>query len=133
MSIKRVEGQVLPVRPIVPPAEGDTGDLDDMPELGLSEDVFAPSDEQAGEAESQAGVAPESDGAPEAVATDAPDAVETEAVAPDAAATEAVAPDAAAIEAVAPDAVETDDDHGAAEAQPAGESQDAETSPDSSA
>ncbi len=41
LSIKRVEGQVLPVRPIVPPTEGDAGDLDDVPELGLSEDVFA--------------------------------------------------------------------------------------------
>src|SRR5436305_14065 len=44
LSIKRVEGQVLPVRPITPPAEGDEGsgaDLDDVPELGLSEDVFA--------------------------------------------------------------------------------------------
>ncbi len=40
LSIKRVEGQVLPVRPITPPAEGT--DLDDVPELGLSEDVFAP-------------------------------------------------------------------------------------------
>jgi small subunit ribosomal protein S1 len=46
LSIKRVEGQVLPVRPIVPPAEGDGGDLDDMPELGLSEDVFAASDSE---------------------------------------------------------------------------------------
>src|SRR5262249_45794368 len=45
LSIKRVEGQVLPVRPIVPPAEGDTADLDNMPELGLSEDGFAASDE----------------------------------------------------------------------------------------
>src|SRR5881398_3748393 len=37
LSIKRVEGQVLPRR-----TEGVTsGDLDDMPELGLSEDVFA--------------------------------------------------------------------------------------------
>ena len=44
LSIKRVEGQVLPVRPIVPPAEGDTTDLDDVPELGLSEDVFASSE-----------------------------------------------------------------------------------------
>jgi small subunit ribosomal protein S1 len=35
LSIKRVEGQELPVRPIQP------ADLDDMPELGLSEDVFA--------------------------------------------------------------------------------------------
>jgi small subunit ribosomal protein S1 len=39
LSVKRVEDQVLPVRPIEPP----TGDLDDMPELGLSEDVFAES------------------------------------------------------------------------------------------
>ena len=41
LSIKRVEGQVLPVRPIVPPTEADAVDLDDVPELGLSEDVFA--------------------------------------------------------------------------------------------
>ena len=45
LSIKRVEGQVLPVRPIVPPAEGDAGDLQDVPDLGLSEDVFAASEE----------------------------------------------------------------------------------------
>jgi small subunit ribosomal protein S1 len=36
LSIKRVEDQILPRRPIT-----DAGDLDDMPELGLSEDVFA--------------------------------------------------------------------------------------------
>ncbi len=42
LSIKRVEGQVLPVRPIEPPASGDN--YDDVPELGLSEDVFAGSD-----------------------------------------------------------------------------------------
>jgi small subunit ribosomal protein S1 len=37
LSIKRVEGQVLPRR-----TEGVTsGDLEDMPELGLSEDVFS--------------------------------------------------------------------------------------------
>jgi small subunit ribosomal protein S1 len=41
LSIKRVEGQVLPVRPIEPPVEGDGSELDDVPELGLSEDVFA--------------------------------------------------------------------------------------------
>src|SRR6202521_5918688 len=44
LSIKRVEGQVLPVRPIEPPTGGDAGDLDDMPELGLSEDVFSADD-----------------------------------------------------------------------------------------
>ena len=43
LSIKRVDGQILPVRPIEPPTEGDGGDLDDMPELGLSEDVFVES------------------------------------------------------------------------------------------
>jgi small subunit ribosomal protein S1 len=36
LSAKRVEGQVLPVRPIQPPE----ADLDDVPELGLSEEVF---------------------------------------------------------------------------------------------
>jgi small subunit ribosomal protein S1 len=45
LSIKRVEGQVLPVRPIVPPTDG--SDLDDVPELGLSEDVFAQDTEAA--------------------------------------------------------------------------------------
>src|SRR4030081_515381 len=44
LSIKRVEGQVLPVRPITPPTESDGSDLDDVPELGLSEDVFASSE-----------------------------------------------------------------------------------------
>jgi small subunit ribosomal protein S1 len=39
LSIKRVEGQVLPVRPIEPPTGADS--FDDVPELGLSEDVFA--------------------------------------------------------------------------------------------
>jgi small subunit ribosomal protein S1 len=44
LSVKRVDGQILPVRPIEP---GDVStDLDEMPELGLSEDVFAP--DQAG-------------------------------------------------------------------------------------
>jgi len=51
LSIKRVEGQVLPVRPIVPPTDGereagDTG-LDDVPELGLSDEVFAESNTEA--------------------------------------------------------------------------------------
>jgi small subunit ribosomal protein S1 len=55
LSIKRVEGQVLPVRPIAPPGEGDGPDLDHVPELGLSEDVFAaadaPTDAAAGAAD----------------------------------------------------------------------------------
>ena len=50
LSVKRVEDQVLPVRPIEP----GTGDLEDMPELGLSEDVFGePAGlESAGDSES---------------------------------------------------------------------------------
>jgi len=50
LSIKRVEGQVLPRR-----TEGvtDAGDLEDMPELGLSEDVFA-EPPQAGETDVEA-------------------------------------------------------------------------------
>jgi small subunit ribosomal protein S1 len=45
LSIKRVEGQVLPVRPIEPPTGADS--FDDVPELGLSEDVFAGEDAPA--------------------------------------------------------------------------------------
>jgi small subunit ribosomal protein S1 len=45
LSIKRVEGQVLPVRSITAPIDGDAGDLDNVPELGLSEDVFAGEDQ----------------------------------------------------------------------------------------
>ena len=44
LSIKRVEGQVLPQRDHTAPEEtpdGGAGDLDNVPELGLSEDVFA--------------------------------------------------------------------------------------------
>ena len=41
LSIKRVEGQVLPTRDRQPAEAGGAGDLDEMPELGLSEDVFA--------------------------------------------------------------------------------------------
>jgi small subunit ribosomal protein S1 len=45
LSIKRVEGQILPVRPIEGDTTADAGDLDNVPELGLSEDVFAGADE----------------------------------------------------------------------------------------
>jgi small subunit ribosomal protein S1 len=43
LSVKRVEGQILPSRaPQGPQAVSEgPGDLDDLPELGLSEDVFA--------------------------------------------------------------------------------------------
>src|SRR5205807_8726350 len=68
LSIKRVEGQVLPVRPIT----GDTTDLDNVPELGLSEDVFSGDEATA--------VGPEmTGGEAEAYATEVePGAAETE-------------------------------------------------------
>jgi small subunit ribosomal protein S1 len=101
LSIKRVEGQVLPVRPIVPP-EGDAADLDNVPELGLSEDVFAGADEPAVAVDEPEAETIE----PEAVA---PEAVEPEAAVEPAAAVEpeaAVAPEAVEPEAVEPEAVE---------------------------
>jgi small subunit ribosomal protein S1 len=62
LSIKRVEGQVLPVRPIEPPVEGDGESLDDMPELGLSEDVFS-SENSAPAVEDSAAAPPAEDAA----------------------------------------------------------------------
>ena len=47
LSIKRVEDQILPRREVGAAAAGDAGDMDDMPELGLSEDVFADAPEAA--------------------------------------------------------------------------------------
>ena len=66
LSIKRVEGQELPVRPIQP------ADLDDVPELGLSEEVFA-SDDAPDDTATSAG--DESDDAPDDAATSAGDEV----------------------------------------------------------
>ncbi len=66
LSIKRVEGQVLPVRPIIPPAEG-SAEYDDMPELELSEDVF--SAPRGGELESEQGDEFDSTGEPAAEQT----------------------------------------------------------------
>jgi small subunit ribosomal protein S1 len=53
LSIKRVEDQILPRRDVQPAAEGDggAGDLDNVPELGLSEDVFAAAPEPVIEAD----------------------------------------------------------------------------------
>src|SRR5690242_20196246 len=60
LSIKRVEGQVLPMRQLDGEATGDEQDgtgYDDVPELGLSEDVFA--GEQAAPVQDETAVAPE--------------------------------------------------------------------------
>jgi small subunit ribosomal protein S1 len=77
LSIKRVEGQVLPVRPIQPP-EGESGSLDDVPELGLSEEVFGDDGADVAGGDFDAGDAPDEIAAeePSAIA-----ATETEAAA----------------------------------------------------
>jgi small subunit ribosomal protein S1 len=110
LSVKRVEGQILPRHTEGPQAvpEG-AGDLDDLPDLALSEDVFTGDGPAVAETEADApgAGAPDAEAvAPEAAAPEA----ETEAVTPEAAApdAEAVAPEATApeaeTEAVAPEA-----------------------------
>ena len=97
LSVKRVEGQELPIRSI----EGDAGDLDDMPELDLSDDVFtAPpivAEDPAPEAE--VAEAPEAevaeDPAPEAEVAEEPEAEAEVAEAPEAEVAEAPEPEVA--------------------------------------
>ncbi|MDP1850519.1 MAG: S1 RNA-binding domain-containing protein, partial [Solirubrobacteraceae bacterium] len=119
LSVKRVEGQVLEPK-VLPPEElaamaaeresaeqeHGAGDLDDVPQLGLSEEVFAGDDAPvaAEPAEAIAGTDAEA-GVDEAVATPEaaaePVAVEPE---PEAAEPEAVEPEAVEPEAVEPEA-----------------------------
>jgi small subunit ribosomal protein S1 len=106
LSIKRVEGQVLPLREIEPEeaaAEGEAS-FDDVPELGLSEDVFA-GDESA----------PAAEAAPDAEPEAAP-AVEAEPE--EAAAAESVA-EAPVVEEPAADAPAAEEPSAVAEPEPA--------------
>ena len=116
LSIKRVEGQELPVRPIVAPTESEAGDLDNMPELGLSEDVFASDDaaaaSPAAEATDEAPAEPEAEAAaePEAEAPAEPEAEATaEPEAEAAAEPEAEVADEPAAEASADESPASDD------------------------
>jgi small subunit ribosomal protein S1 len=87
LSIKRVEGQVLPQRDTMAPTEtsdGGAGDLENVPELGLSEDVFS----NAPEAEAPVDEVE----APAEAEVEAP--VEDEPAAPDAAVEEAASEEA---------------------------------------
>jgi small subunit ribosomal protein S1 len=99
LSIKRVEGQVLPVRPIVPPAEGDATGLDDMPELGLSEDVFSGAENEGGAPAAELpepGAAGTSEASADAAAAvEAPEAAAAPAAQPGTAAQPAAEPEAA--------------------------------------
>jgi small subunit ribosomal protein S1 len=96
LSIKRVEGQVLPVRPIIAPTEGE---IEDVPELGLSEDVFAT------EAEPEPG---EDVAEVQAEDAESPEAAAPEAAAPEAVAPEAVAPEAVDVEVADPEAADSE-------------------------
>jgi small subunit ribosomal protein S1 len=114
LSVKRVEDQILPRRDLQAVPEG-AGDLDDLPELGLSEDVFAGGGQaqpaESAETDAAGGgeaAAPEPeaaaaapDAAAEPVASAEPVAAEPAADAP-APEEQAVAPDAAAPEPAAP-------------------------------
>jgi small subunit ribosomal protein S1 len=112
LSIKRVEGQQLPLR--TPSEPAGAGDLENVPELGLSEDVFADG--------APAPSSSEGEGGAEAAATDGGEAAEAEeAAATDAEVTEAEQPvaEAAATEAAPAEAEETPAEEPAAEAEDA--------------
>jgi len=84
LSIKRVEDQVLPRRDLqtIEGEAGDAGDLDNVPELGLSEDVFATPPASAPDElaavgdvpEAEATAEPEVAGVPEAATAPEPEA-----------------------------------------------------------
>jgi small subunit ribosomal protein S1 len=123
LSIKRVEGQVLPVRPIDPAALGEEGAdpiasaTDDVPELGLSEEVFS---DEIVEADAQ----PDADvPAPaEAAPVDEEPAAEGAAVVSDEPAAEAEEPDAEEPAAEEPPAEDTTvSEESAADAEPEGD------------
>jgi small subunit ribosomal protein S1 len=123
LSIKRVEGQVLPVRPIDPAALGEEGGdpiasaTDDVPELGLSEEVFS---DEIVEADAQ----PDADvPAPaEAAPVDEEPAAEGAAVVSDEPAAEAEEPDAEEPAAEEPPAEDTTvSEESAADAEPEGD------------
>jgi small subunit ribosomal protein S1 len=100
LSIKRVEGQVLPVRPIVAPA---ADEIDDVPELGLSEEVFADDMTSAGHYDEEASAEVQEYDAPEAEVAEAPEVEVAEA--PEAEVAEvAEAPEAETAEVEAPEA-----------------------------
>src|SRR5690242_18290865 len=103
LSIKRVEDQILPRREAGAAPAGDAGDMDDMPELGLSEDVFA---DQPPVMEPEAEVAAEE---PEAeVAAEEPEAEAEVAAEPEA--EETAAPDEPVAEAEAEAPAEQDEE-----------------------
>jgi small subunit ribosomal protein S1 len=99
LSIKRVEDQILPRRDRQEAEASSAGDLDDMPDLGLSEDVYPETGEHAVVAPEAAA---EAEVAPEAAAESAAEA-ESEAGGEADVALEAEEPEAEAAEEPAPE------------------------------
>ena len=101
LSVKRVEGQILPTRiPEGPQAVSEgAGDLDDLPDLALSDDVFAGAPPEPAAAEEPAAAAPVADPAAPAAEPEAVAAPEAPVAAPEPA---APAPEAAVAEPNAP-------------------------------
>jgi small subunit ribosomal protein S1 len=140
LSIKRDEGQERPVRPIQAPTESEAGDLDNVPELGLSEDVFSgdasavDTADLAGDADSE-DQASEDDGPRPASSAEATTESSEQATAD--ASSQAVAdeaPSAAAPETVAEPSA--DEEEGAADEEPPAEealAEDAAPAPDEEA
>jgi len=137
LSIKRVEGQVLPRRTPEPePAAEGAGDLENVPDLGLSEDVFAGGEAQAEaapEAVAPVEAAPEAEAAPaeealaEETAPAAPEEPAAEAAPAEVEAPAAEEPAAPAEEAAAPaDEAPAADEPAAEEAAPEAEAAPAE-------
>jgi small subunit ribosomal protein S1 len=114
LSIKRVEDQILPVR-TVEPGE-DLGDLDDVADLGLSDDVFAPGHVPEGEAALDPVAVAEAataEGAPGDDGPDAGPAADAETADADAATAEEqgdIVTDAGVVDAPAPEGDATDAD-----------------------
>ncbi|HYI20084.1 MAG TPA: S1 RNA-binding domain-containing protein, partial [Solirubrobacteraceae bacterium] len=118
LSIKRVEDQVLPRRDVVATdgEAADAGDLDNVPELGLSEDVFADVPAAPADPDASADVAVEE--APAEPEADV--AVEEAPAEPEAEAVVEEAPAESEAEAVVEEAPAAESEEAAAEAPAAG-------------
>jgi small subunit ribosomal protein S1 len=123
LSVKRVEDQVLPRRTL--DGESGAGDLDNVPELGLSEDVFAGGEQAAEAAEPASEAAVAADEAPADVgAAEGPPATDSAAAEPEGEV--ALRPDAVAEAAEAEAGEEATADTAGADEAPAAEAETAD-------
>jgi small subunit ribosomal protein S1 len=123
LSVKRVEGQNLPLRsapPGTPEAHVSEGDLANAPDYGLSDDVFAGQDAAVDEHAAGLAAAAEAFGTPEQRAAFAePAEAEAPATEPEAPAADAPVPTESAEDATPVDAEQADEvGEAAAEVQP---------------